>query len=347
MNNMNTMLGNSKPLIHREQNYVLDRKLITVHSEDRDITKWPNSNHFEIMLPETLLNVQSMRITQVTMPSHFDTFSNNYQNTKLQFTMENDPENKHQITINDGTYTPTQLAFELKNKMNQQVTPDHSFNVLYNEVTQKIWIGHTDVSFNLNFCDKINYDFSNCDQAIVWDNHSNWGLPSYLGFQKKCYSSTNNSSGIVFDYLASNGSNADLVHYVEAPLPLNIGGETSIYMEVDKYNSFDELYPYNKSSRLMYDNNAYTGKVNSAFAKIPIKNHDSKIQDSRTLYLHNLVHYDPPIERLTRLNIKFRFHDGRLVDFKNFPFDFTFEVNSLRNEINKQYNIRIPATFIL
>ena len=69
-------LGNSKPLIQREQNYVLDRKLLTVHSEDRDTTKWPNANTFEIMLPEPILNVQSMRLVQATIPGNFFTFSN-------------------------------------------------------------------------------------------------------------------------------------------------------------------------------------------------------------------------------------------------------------------------------
>ena len=34
-------LHNSNQLITNEQNYVLDRKLLTVHSEDRDIKKWP------------------------------------------------------------------------------------------------------------------------------------------------------------------------------------------------------------------------------------------------------------------------------------------------------------------
>ena len=48
-------LHNSNQLIANEQNYVLDRKLLTVHSEDRDIKKWPNANHFEIMLPESML----------------------------------------------------------------------------------------------------------------------------------------------------------------------------------------------------------------------------------------------------------------------------------------------------
>ena len=32
-----------RPLIPREQTYVLDRKLVSFHSYDRDVKKWPNS----------------------------------------------------------------------------------------------------------------------------------------------------------------------------------------------------------------------------------------------------------------------------------------------------------------
>ena len=35
------VLNQTHPLIPREQNYVLDRKIITIHSNDRDISKWP------------------------------------------------------------------------------------------------------------------------------------------------------------------------------------------------------------------------------------------------------------------------------------------------------------------
>ena len=47
------------PLIPREQTYVLDRKLVSVHSFDRDIKKWPNSNSFEIDLPQSLQKILS------------------------------------------------------------------------------------------------------------------------------------------------------------------------------------------------------------------------------------------------------------------------------------------------
>ena len=337
-------LGSSKPLINREQNYVLDRKLLTVHSEDRDITKWPNSNTFEIMLPEQLLNVQSMRLIQATMPANFFVFSNDYQNTMFQFTIGGE---SHIVTIQEGTYTPGQLSIELTNKMNQAINSDASFNVFYDEVKIKFWFGHTDLSFNLDFNQQILYDFNTCEPHIVWPNHSKWGLPYYLGFQKKRYPSVNDLSGISFNYICPNNisstSVSNIKHYVEAPLSFNINGETCIYMEVEKYNYFDEIYPYNESTRQMFDNNAYSGKVNSAFAKIPIRNYNEYSYDSRTIFLLNMVHFDPPIERIARLKFKFRFHDGRLVNFQNFPFDFTIEFNSLRNEIEKKYNVRIPA----
>ena len=74
-------------LIARENTYVLDRKLVTIHSEDRDVKKWPNANHFEIELPESLSNIQSTRLIEIGLPSNYYTFSNNYQNTKLTFTI--------------------------------------------------------------------------------------------------------------------------------------------------------------------------------------------------------------------------------------------------------------------
>ena len=46
----NLTLNTTHPLNNREQTYFMDRKLISVHSIDRDIKKWPNANEFEILL---------------------------------------------------------------------------------------------------------------------------------------------------------------------------------------------------------------------------------------------------------------------------------------------------------
>ena len=98
------------PLIPREQTYVLDRKLVSVHSFDRDIKKWPNSNYFEIDLPQSLQKIQSMRLLNVSLPSNQYVFSHEYQNTKLNFTVNT---TLHlTITIDEGSYSPDQLATE-------------------------------------------------------------------------------------------------------------------------------------------------------------------------------------------------------------------------------------------
>ena len=348
-------LHNSNQLIANEQNYVLDRKLLTVHSEDRDIKKWPNANHFEIELPESMLNVQSMRLVQIMLPANYYTFSKKLQNTKFSFTVAGCPDEI--IDIQEGFYTPTQIAAEVQNKMNDsmQVCLDNSgyagFQVAYNSVGQNIWIGNELNDFSLNFGTQMTYDFSGCPEPVRWDRYTNWGLPFNLGYERKRYGTVRDASDVTFDYTvpktlfldASNGE----AFYAEAPTSVKILGEKAIYMEVDKYNSYDELYPYSQETSSFY-NNDYGGRVKSAFAKIPMTIYPlGELFDSRNGFLQNLSHYDPPIERIAKLKFKFRYHDGSLVDFQKFPFTFVIEFNQLKNEINKKYNVRIPCTYRL
>jgi hypothetical protein len=357
MSNVSYNLGNHKPLINRDQTYVLDRKLVTIHSEDRDISKWKFSNQFEIVLPEPINNVQSLRLIEVSMPANLYTFSNKYQNTKLRITLTATV-NQQTIVINEGFYTPDQLAFELTNKINEKFG-GVTFNVFYNSVTQKFWFGNTATDFTLNFDEQISYDFSNneCVPPIVFNQYTNWGLPSYLGFAKEKYTATTVTSK-TFDYVTvpstswKNSAGTPITKLVEAPSTVCIMGDRCLYMDVDKYNTMDELYPYTESiidtNKSNYNFSTYSGKVNSAFAKIPINAEYNKLFfDSRTLFLNNFAHYEPPIERIAKLKFTFRFHDGRLVDFHDCPFDFTLEFNSLKNEIGKVYNVRVPHTYLI
>jgi len=351
--------NNPTPLIPREQNYVIDRKLVSIHSEDRDITKYPEANEFWITLPQPLLNVQSLRLVQSTFPIDYYTFSNEYQNTKFRFTYydtatlePNPPYTKsYCVTIQEGTYTPCQLAQELTNVMNNALQTDNNiidkktFNVFYDVVGSKLWFGNTKNKFTLDFNYKMEYPEIKCTQPIVWYNYSRWGLPYYLGYDKEQYEATEPVN--LINYLPPSTGGASITYMVQ-PLPkvINIVGDKDIYMEVEKYNSYDELYPYTESNKNAYDNNAYNGKVNGAFAKIPL---DPIIgsQDSRNLLLINIVQYEPPIERIAKLRFRFRFHDGRLVDFRGLEFNFTLEFNMLRNEILRTKNIRAPAMIAL
>ena len=128
---------------------------------------------------------------------------------------------------------------------------------------------------------------------------------------------------------------------------MDIDGERAIYMEIEKYNSMDELVPWPGNTAGMF-NNDYSGKVNSAFAKIPIglSNAFSLYGDSKNFYLMNATTFSPPIDRIKRLRFTFRFHDGRRVEFKCVPFNFSLEINMLRDEQPRRMNVRIPASFV-
>jgi hypothetical protein len=356
-------VNNPHQLIAREQNYMIDRKLVSIHTEDRDIRKFPNPNEFDITLPQTLLNVQSLRLVQSALPNDYYTFSNEYQNTKFRFTyydIDTTPLEPYTpsfcCTIQEGTYTACQLATELTNVMNNALQADtyilykDTFSVYYDVVGKRFWFGNTRSKFSLDFDYKIEYFDENwCrnnTQPDVWNNYIRWGLPYYLGYDKLNYVATTVLPQI--NYLPKTNNCCTTVAGDEimwmaplSPKVINIQGEQNIYMEVDKYNSYDEIYPYTESNNNSFDNNAYAGKVNSAFAKIPIDS--DGLQDSRNLFLINYVQYEPPIERIAKLRFRFRFHDGRLVDFRGLDFNFTIEFNSLRSEILRNKNIRVPA----
>ena len=346
-NNSSYNVNNPHPLIPREQNYYLDRKLVSIHSEDRDITKFPDPSRFDVILPQPIYNVQSMRLVQSTFPVDYYTFSDVYQNTRFHFTtfpLGNEEGIPFCAKIQEGTYNACQLAIELTNVMNLK-TQDTTFSVFYDVVGSRFWFGNTGYKFTLDFEYKLDYPaYVNCVQPVVWYNYAKWGLPYYLGYDKIKYEASTEVQEI--NYIPPATGGLPIIWMVQPQQKvINIQGEKDIYMEVDKYNSYDELYPYTESNKSAFDNNAYTGKVNSAFAKLPIDT--VNLQDSRNFLLINFVQYEPPIERINKLRFTFRFHDGRLVDFRGLEFNFTIEFNSLRNEILRAKNVRTASMLSL
>lgn len=371
----------------RENNFVLERKLVTIHSEDRDIKKWPHSNHFEVQLPDAYQNIHSMRLVDIIIPINYYTFSNDSQNTKFSFKVI--PKNaadafytnlvsvsneSFQAQIQEGFYEPNELANEMKHRMNQAVTAKHhtnggsetydKFDVFYDKVAQKFWFGNTQDDFTLTFDEQINYDLSNNKQPNVWNHYTKWGLPSYLGFEKKTYTTTSDMSGVDFTYMLNDSpwewiepaTQGMPVYYIKAPKTMNIAGEKIIYMEIEKYSSYDELEPYSQATTDLYKRGApyktgqndFGTKVNSAFAKIPVTTlPHGETYESRNGFLQNVTIFDPPLERISKLKFLFRYHDGRLVDFQDNPINFTIELHKLRNEIQHTETVRVPPLYTL
>ena len=331
---MNTIQTNS--------NYVVFKKILSVHSEDRDISKWPNSNFFEITAPVEYKNVVSLRLNDIQIPSSYYVFSNTNQNTKLSFkvvpvhtlgsgisvtTFENytyadgikllqSP--PFTITINEGTYLPEDIASELAVLLNAKVceymgsSTFNNFTVVYNKNTHKFTFNNDTDGFNLLFTSPEYYE--HCTNSSYYDNYTNWGLGSYLGFNKKIYKSVNNQ--IVSE-------NAE-----------NIYGDSYIYMELDYCNSIDEIAPYTEKSSASY-NPKYSGKHNASFAKIPLFLSGYSAFSTKETYLSNIFFSDPPLERIQKFKFKLRYHDGRMVDFHNANYTFTIEITTLKPDTIK------------
>jgi hypothetical protein len=390
---------NNHNLIQNSQNYFLNRKLITFHSEDRDINKWPDSNNFEVMIPNTLKNIQSMRLVQISIPKTIPVFSRYHKNTKIRITLgdnynlpyDKSNANDKIIEIPEGTYTSAELATILENAINTAFE-SKNFKVVYHTGFNKLIFFNKRGPFNLRFDENFDYKDGCETKKIVNINDDNHGLPLNLGYKKQTYisdllseSSNENeniensenefiTSSYKLEYnntrVLSNSStnywvNIDnpKVLYNYKPQSLNqlpaliqkryeigyidIVGDKCMYMEIDKYNSMDEIKPYSLNTSAS-NNNDYNGKTNSAFAKIPLFGGEFvQIFDSANSNIFNVSHYDPPIDSISKLKFKFRFHDGRLVDFKNLRFTFSIEFNMLSNEQRRMANVRVPQFYNL
>ena len=419
--NPNLNLQTTHPIIKREDTYWLNRKLFTIHSEDRDKAKWPLSNEFEIECPQQYTNIQSARLTEINFPCNYYNFSNNMQNTKFRIIIKDnglsgtvpgstfDLSNligEWTIDISNGYYTSNQLAttlaYQLNNNLGTQQKPPsngdifYGWNVIYHETKQKILIANNfgaefilDGSFKFDYRNICCYNdgtalYCNGDKNYsllpptvdYFERYSKWGFLSYVGFTKKIkYNSLLSTQNLIADYVDEKCSCSNQIwmekgdyniYYIEPPKVIDILGETVMYMELNYFNSYDELVPYPDSS---YNNlipgkcgNYYKGiapgyntpkyvayrgaGINSAFAKIPlIATPKTQIFQSSGGFLDNASTYTPPIERITRFKVKFRYHDGRLVDFQENDFNFTLEINQLRNDFDRKLVINQPQFY--
>jgi hypothetical protein len=237
------------------------------------------------------------------------------------------------------------------------------FRVKYDPVTQQIWFANTHDGFELLFSEQQDYVDNSpidplvrnakCDQPLVWNYGMNWGLPFYLGFAKAKYRATHAIEnelhfGSLRPTLWISGETAKggKLFYVKAPNILDIYGNTAIYMEVEKMNSCDEIAPYRSATNGLRTD--YNGTVNSYFAKIPLTLNAEGTGFSASnsyMYLYNIAQFNPVVDKLRRLKITMRYHDGRLVDFKDTNFNFTISLGQIHDEIARNYVLRIPPKF--
>lgn len=416
MSKFNT--STSHPLIPNANQYYFDRKYVSIHSEDRDILKYPRSTNFEIELPQDYLNVQSVTLAEWSLPANYNVFSSTNYNIGMTFKFLKlynpgefgiaDPLNEaifaglyavqdtQQIVfIETGFYNPDQMATELTNKFNDLITkylqnffantPAYNyatalftgynrFAIVYNSVGQRMWFGNNADQFELtnNYDSQFIYNLVNaqCSRRNRLPSMANWGLPSYLGFtrcpatalsanqitaeQESIYNKTNgiginvNIAGSVPRFFYGDVLPGDngywlvpvlpqaSVYFLEAPAKINFMGPAYIYMEIDGLNSIDETSPYNISEFTTHTNET-NGRVLSSFAKIPVPS--TPISQWFDRDQNPYKYFNPPAERIRKLKIKLRYHDGQEVDFGLFDYSFLLEFTLMRHQNERKITI--------
>jgi len=392
-------VNQNHPLIPNSQEYIYVDKFVSIHSEDRDLAKFPNASEFEIEMPEDLLNVAAIKLIQWTFPANYSTFSANNNNIYFTFTITNpynpgennvnDPflqnifealwltqSTPYTFTIEEGFYNPIQMATELTNQFNYVVTQRiiqyftqqgwtdslsqftssggyQNFVIVYNNVSLKLWFGNRSDGFTLlNETANVltNSSPSFCTIISSLPDSSQYGLPGFLGLPRYNTESISSNNLVLspaaptttpydgiqvprFFYGDVNpGDNGywllplDLsgcqVFWVEATYKINLMGEAFIYMELSGQNCIDETQPYNVSSFTLTTNQT-NGIANSAFAKLPVPTTPLSQWFDRESIPYKW--YLPPAERMRKLKIKLRYHNGRLVDFGVFNFSFMLQ----------------------
>lgn len=327
-----------------------------------------------------------MRLVNLTLPQNLYVFSRAMQNTKMWLSDETAGLTGFQeIEIQEGTYTPDQLALELQCRM---IAAGYTgAKVMFDKVSLRFWF-----SFGKNMsvpvfrfdrpneyaitrsspdnpnpvlstpaCSRPCWGHSVQQAPLAWEGSAKWGLGWYLGFDRKeaVTCDVAPEGGLVFGWRATctdvcaqgkprcSPWAEEGEFYIAAPCPsaTRILGDTAIYIDIDKFNMYDELSPQTANTSSAF-NRKGGGTVNSAFAKVAITSaFGTRIIDPDQQGFQNVQLFEPPLERIQKLTFRIRYHDGRLVDFKGAPFDISMEFNQLRDEIRRTYKVRVPPLY--
>ena len=195
---------------------------------------------------------------------------------------------------------------------------------------------------------------NDCAEVDYYADDLKWGLPVYLGLTGQevateykwdtgefrsvpgynlptySYYSRNSSNYQPFKRKADGYAQASI--FVTVPeFQLDVKGEPYFFMDLDTLNCLDEIIPY-KDNTFSNVNNISTGNPNSAFAKLPLSILDDVAYGGSQPMSKN---YTPPLNRLSKISIRLRFHNGRPVKFGVQPFSFVLQITTSKLSIKK------------
>lgn len=264
----------------------------------------------------------------------------------------------------------------VENHLESDYTPYIFFNIILSKPDSKFWFVNTLNPFEFTDSklyktnNLIGEVFNPCSNDKMFTSYTYYGLPAYLGFQElpaisnvcndkyeltvmsNLYSSAPSAPYSLINGLIPNS-------YISLPLlsfqqnivngeyinvnfikPLNsytLVLYTHIYLEIEALNCGDETKPFtnNEFTRVTNQGN---GSVNSFLGKIPLfsTNNIEYATSNGGSEKQPISYFNPPLERLRKLKINLRYHDGTNVDFGLNSWDFALNVNSYLPTQNKK-----------
>jgi len=284
------------------------RKTLLIDSRDRQITADAHPGCYTVTMPAVYQNIYSATLRSIELPLSFYAFSACAKNTTMSVSYGGVVTST--IQIPDGNYNLIDgtMTTALKAALNEAI-PGNTFVVEYSTVTNKL-IFTAGTSFSFNFSKSLPSD-TNCGAALAFPYSTCWGLGYYLGFQQTTRTA-----------VASGGS-----YVLTSDFAANADPTTYILMEIANLNKNDESSIDNRRS----------GTIDGSFAKIPLDGNSGDyvfLTDTGSYPLNRHV-YQPPVAKLNTLQVKFRYHDGRVVDFNGTEHSFTLELELLDNNFDE------------
>jgi hypothetical protein len=246
------------------------------------------------------------------------------------------------------------LAYANAASLRDAYVPYTFFQVLVNNPQSKFWFVNTLNPFIFNN-DSLLYTANNmlgetflpCSTQRVFPSFTYYGLPAYLGFKNVASASsvcTNKYDLTLFnngpsttatssdtsvpstiiqptfaqnyiEYNGESGPNYVSVHYVKPSNTFTLVKNTSIFIDIATMNGVDATRPFTNNDFTKITNQG-NGSVNSFLGRITLLPTTINFSTSTNGGdIQPIVNFNPPLERVTRLKISIRYHDGSLVNF--------------------------------
>lgn len=276
--------------------------VVHVDSRDRDYDRFPAPNAYRVRLPRKYRRVVSARLLGAELPSSYFVFSAALGNTQLAGSVDAGA-TPFVATIPDGNYTSQTISPAVELALSDAT--GHSFTVSLDAVTYRLTI-ESNHAFRIDTRDTA---------AGVGATPTEWGLGYFLGFPKGVETAS------------------DVGDMVVAPGVVNLNPYTYMLLDID------ELAYVETGGQFGTENGGKT------FAKIPLSPVSFEYvftgRDVSQVRI-GTAEFRPPIQSLDRLSVRFRFHDGRTVDFNGVEHSFSLEL-TCRVESAPRLRPSLPA----